>query len=259
MTISRTPSRPLPPYRAILAVDAKDFTKLPASAHEDTSVAIKSVVGSAMRDAGLEADWVEPFFFGDTGDGFAVGLPTRILPFLIDPFPVLLQDRLAQRRNEHPGEVALRLRVSLHVGPLPVDSAAPSSTGNGAARNDTHRLLDADVIKEALRDVSPEIALVAMIISERVYDDVVRGRYAGLHPDNFVPVTARVAGKSFDQPAWLHLPAQPGRPFESDPTKTADPANHTATIPSSPFLSTNYGQVAQINHGGMHQGEGATG
>lgn len=258
MSSSRAPSRPLPPYRAILAVDAKDFTKLPGSVHEDTSAAIKTVVGNAMRDAELEAEWSDPFFFGDTGDGFAVGLPPRVLPFLVDPFPALLQERLAQLRSQRPGEVPLRLRVSLHVGPLPADPAAPSCTGNGAARNDTHRLLDADVIKEALRDVSPEIALVAMIISDRVFDDVVRGRYAGLHPDNFVPVTARVAGKGFDQPAWLHLPAQPGRPFQDGSTETDDPANRAATIPPAPFLDTNYGQAAQINHGGMHQSGGAT-
>ncbi|WP_433831193.1 hypothetical protein ACQP2E_12850 [Actinoplanes sp. CA-015351] len=258
MTLSRASSRPLPPYRAILAVDAKDFTKLPGSVHEETSAAIKSVVGNAMRDAGLDDDWSDPSFFGDTGDGFAVGLPPRILPFLIDPFPMLLQNRLAQRRAERPGEVPLRLRVSVHVGPLPVDPAAPSSTGNGAARNDTHRLLDADVIKEALRDVSPEIALIALIISDRVYEDVVRGRYAALHPDNFVSVTARVMGKGFDQPAWLHLPAQPGRPFQSGSPGTDDPANPTEATPSSPFLGSNYGQAAQINHGGMHQSGGAT-
>lgn len=258
MKSSRASSRPLPPYRAILAVDAKDFTKLPGSVHEDTSAAIKTIVGSSLRDAGLEEEWSGPFFFGDTGDGFAVGLPPRILPFLIDPFPALLQERLALRRSERPNEAPLRLRVSLHVGPLPVNPEAPSSTGNGAARNDTHRLLDADVIKEALRDVSPEIALVAMIISDRVFDDVVRGRYAGLHPDNFVPVTARVAGKGFDQPAWLYLPAQPGRPFRSGSTGSEDPAHFAEMGRPTPFLGTNYGQAAQINHGGMHQNEGAT-
>lgn len=258
MQSRRAPSRPLPPYRAILAVDAKDFTKLPSSVHEETSAAIKTVVGSALRDAGLEAEWSDPSFFGDTGDGFAVGLPPRILPFLVDPFPALLQERLAQRRNDRPGEAPLRLRVSLHVGPLPTDPAAPSSTGNGAARNDTHRLLDADVIKEALRDVSPEIALVAMIISDRVFDDVVRGRYAGLHPDNFVSVTARVAGKGFDQPAWLHLPAQPGRSFPSSSPQPDDPTHDAAMVRPMPFLGTNYGQAAQINHGGMRQSGGTT-
>jgi hypothetical protein len=253
MTPSPVSSRPLPPYRAILAVDAKDFTKLPGSSHEETSAAIKRVVGVAMRDAGLYEEWSAPFFFGDTGDGFAIGLPAHILPFLVDPFPMLLQQRLAQLREEHPGEAPLRLRVSLHVGPLPVDPAASSSTGNGAARNETHRLLDADVIKEALRDVSPEIALVAMIISDRVHDDVIRGRYAGLHPDNFVPVTARVKGKDFDQPAWLHLPGQPGRPFPSVAAETGVPAAGTPPTPSPPFIMTNTGMAANINHGGMRQ------
>nr|GID89634.1 hypothetical protein Ade03nite_85580 [Actinoplanes derwentensis] len=207
-------------------MDAKDFTKLPGSVHEETSAAIKTVVGNAMRDAGLEEDWSAPYFFGDTGDGFAAGLPTRILPSLIDPFPMLLQERLAKFRDDRPGEEPLRLRVSLHVGPLPVDPAASSSTGNGTARNDTHRLLDADVIKGALRDVSPEIALVAMIISDRVYDDVVRGRYAGLHPDHFVPVTARVTGKTLDQ---FSVPCRRCSPWYRV-TRRTQPSHCTTTV-----------------------------
>lgn len=256
MTSSPAASRPLPPYRAVLAVDAKDFTKLPSSTHQDTSIAIKKVVGDALRDAGLEAEWSSPDFFGDTGDGFAVGLPTRILPFLIDPFPAMLQQRLAQRRSQRPGEVPLRLRVSVHVGPLPADSASPSSTGNGAARNDTHRLLDADVVKEALRDASPEITLVAMIISDRVFEEVVRGRYAGLHPDHFVPVTARVAGKAFDQPAWLHLPAQPGRLLHGDEPSAGDFQERPG---ADSFIYQNYGQAAQANYGGMYMNREGSG
>lgn len=248
MSSASASSRPLPPYRAVLAVDAKDFTKLPGSAHEATSAAIKEVVGKALRDAGLTEEWSNPDFFGDTGDGLAVGMPSRVLPYLIHPFPALLQQHLVERRSSRPGEEPLRLRVSVHVGPLPADPDAPSSTGNGAARNDTHRLLDADVVKEALRDASPEITLVAMIISDRVFDDVVRGRYTGLHPDHFVPVTARVTGKTFDQPAWLHLPAQPGRVVRRDEPEAAE--NAQAASPT-PFIGSNYGQAAHTNYGGM--------
>ncbi|MBQ0994915.1 hypothetical protein KBX08_33220, partial [Micromonospora sp. H61] len=76
--------------------------------------------------------------------------------------------------------------------------------------------------------------------------------------DNFVSVTARVAGKGFDQPAWLHLPAQPGRAFPSSSPQPDDPTHDAAMVRPMPFLGTNYGQAAQINHGGMRQSGGTT-
>ncbi|MGY3520763.1 hypothetical protein ACVMYR_31165 [Micromonospora sp. PTRAS2] len=254
-------SRPLPPYRAVLAVDAKGFTELPGSTHEDVAALIPQLVGDAMRRAGLEADWSSPDFFGHTGDGFAVGLPTRVLPHLIHPFPARLQERLDEHRRSQPGDPALRLRVSLHVGPLPVDSLSAGQGGNGVARNETHRLLDSDVVKQALKEASPNVTLMVLIVSDRVFHDVVSAGYAGLHPDHFVDVTARVPGKAFAQRAWMHLPAPSGRGparLGGDP----DGPEHLdrSVPPASPSpaphpIGPNYGQTVAGGtvHGGMHQ------
>ncbi|GAB2928038.1 hypothetical protein GCM10027280_14300 [Micromonospora polyrhachis] len=254
-------SRPLPPYRAVLAVDAKGFTKLPGSTHEDVAILIPQLVGEAMRSAGLEAEWSSPDFFGHTGDGFAVGLPTRVLPYLIHPFPALLQERLDEHRRSHPGEQILRLRVSLHVGPLPVDPSAAGNGGNGVARNETHRLLDSDVVKQVLTEASPNVTLVVVIVSDRVFHDVVAAGYAGLHPDHFVDVLARVSGKAFAQRAWLHLPAPsgPGPVRVGADTDGRDAPDHEV-VPAPPPSAAhptglNYGQTVTGGavHGGMHQ------
>jgi hypothetical protein len=95
-----TTSIDLPPYRAILAVDAKGFTAEPGSTHETLSGQIPRLVSDAFHRAGLDEDWNQPAFFGPTGDGFAVGLSPRILPRLVHPLPNLLQERLAEHNHE---------------------------------------------------------------------------------------------------------------------------------------------------------------
>jgi hypothetical protein len=226
-------STDLPPYRAILAVDAKGFTAEPGSTHEAISNTILGLVGDALIGAGLGAEWDRPAFLGPTGDGFAVGLPTRVLPYLADPFPRLLQDRLAAY-NRH-GRTHLQLRVSVHVGPLPADPENPHWTGNGDSRNDTHRLLDSAPVKAILAGASPRVTYVACVFSDRVFTDVISAGYAGLHPDRCIPVAATVDGKAFNQRAWLHVPVISGNllgVLPAEPTAAA-PTPQTAPTASS--------------------------
>jgi hypothetical protein len=204
-------SRDLPPYRGILAVDAKGFTAEPGSTHQAISGLIPKLVGLAFGKVGLAEVWEDPSFFGPTGDGFAVGVPTRILPYLVHPFFAELQGVLA-RHNEsvRHGEAQIRLRASLHVGPLPGHPTDPGLGGNGTPRNDTHRLLDSRPVRAILAAASPEVTYLAVVVSDRVYEDVVLAGYAGRHPKHFVDVSATVTGKEFTQRAWLYVPEPSG-------------------------------------------------
>ncbi|MDR7277033.1 hypothetical protein [Catenuloplanes atrovinosus] len=250
----------LPPYRAIMAVDAKDFTAEPGSTQETISGLIPSLVGEVFADAGLGQHWNSPLFFGPSGDGFAIGLPTEILPYVIEPVPALLQARLASHnRSVRQGQARLRLRMSLNVGPLPVDSDRPDRTGNGAARNDTHRLLDSRPVKAMLAAASPHVTFLACILSDRVFQDVVAEGYAGRHPDHFLEVPATVEGKSFAQRAWLLVPEVSGNLLaiglpQSDAGPSSARAPGTPRGIAGPTVRENSGQVATVNHGGMHQG-----
>ncbi|GAA2528386.1 hypothetical protein [Pilimelia columellifera] len=249
-------SRPLPPYQAILAVDAAGFTSRPGSSHDHVAQLIPTLVGEVVSAAGMADEWASRGFFGHTGDGFAAGLPTRCLPYLIHPFPDLLQQRLDRLRRET-GD-ALRLRVAVHVGPLPTEVGAYGVSGNGDARNDTHRLLDCDAVKDALARNSARVTLVALVISDRVFHDVVDAGYAGLHIDHFRAVTATVAGKSFQQPAWVYVPAPSGGGGDApalagdavrpDGAPAATPARARASV------QTNHGQVIDRMSGTMHIG-----
>ncbi|OEU95761.1 hypothetical protein [Streptomyces oceani] len=200
-------SRPLPPYRALFAVDAKDFTGLPAAQHGPVSELIPRLVDHALERAGLRQLRDTKRFPANTGDGVVFGYDPAHLPFVLWPFLGVLDEVLGDYNRQSVGP-RIRLRASVHVGPLP-DGDQPGD-GNGTARNDTHRLLDSRPVKAILAAASEEVTQLVAIVSERVYEDVVLGAYTGLHPDRCVEVPATVDGKSFAQRAWLYVPSPSG-------------------------------------------------
>ncbi|MFH8514165.1 hypothetical protein ACH4CE_03275 [Streptomyces gelaticus] len=200
-------SRPLPPYRALFAVDAKDFTGLPALQHGPVSQLIPELVDQALERAGLPELRDSKRFLANTGDGVVFGFDPALLPFVLWPFLGVLDDTLGAYNKQCVGP-RIRLRASVHVGPLP--DAGGLGDGNGTPRNDTHRLLDSRPVKAILTAASEQVTHLAAVISQRVYEDVVLGAYTGLHPDRCVEVPATVEGKNFSQRAWLYVPSPSG-------------------------------------------------
>lgn len=253
MTTPFVHTEELPPYRGILAVDAQGYTDLPGRLHQSVSGLIPQLVERAFARAGLAEAWNEPAFFGHTGDGFALGVPTRLLPFLVHPFLPELQSVLAEHHHAaRTGEPRPRLRVSLNVGPV------SATGGNGTERNNTHRLLDSSQVKAMLSGTSPDVTFVAAILSDRLFHDVVEGGYAGVHKDRFLPVSATVQGKRFEQRAWLFVPtpsgglgAVPGLQPPPDPAPVAEAAP-AGTVVNAPGNHT--GNVGP-NHGTISIGE----
>ena len=202
--IPNATSRPLPGYRALLAVDAKDFTGLAAIQHSAVGTVITTLVDQALTEAGLTELKEAKSFPAGTGDGLVFGFDPAYLPFVVHPFFRVL-DGVLGRHNAQFVTARLRLRASVHVGPLPEED------GNGTARNDTHRLLDSRPVKAILAvPGSEQTTHLAVILSHRVYEDVVLGGYTGLGPDHFIEVPATVEGKAFAQRAWLHIPSPSG-------------------------------------------------
>ncbi|MFC8534373.1 hypothetical protein ACFUJY_10530 [Streptomyces sp. NPDC057249] len=223
-----THSRPLPPYQGILAVDAKDFTGRPAIEHEAVSRVVPELLKTALLRAGLGDLWEDRTFPATTGDGYVFGFDPARMPFVIHPLLLTLQEVLTDFNVLSHGAAPIRLRVSLHVGPLP--ETGDEFSGNGTARNDTHRLLDSRPVKAVLTSHNETITHVAAILSERCYEDAVAGGYTGRHPDHFVEVAATVEGKSFSRRAWLYVPNPSGPLYEG--TLVDDPAPEPVPEPS---------------------------
>ncbi|MFI6471153.1 hypothetical protein ACIBL5_12980 [Streptomyces sp. NPDC050516] len=205
-------SRPLPAYRGILAVDAKGFTGRQAIEHEAISRAVPELLETALVRAGLRDLWNDRKFPASTGDGYVLGFDPSLMPFVIHPFLFTLQEVLTDFNVLSHGAVPIRLRASLHIGPLP--DTGNEFSGNGTARNDTHRLLDSRPVKAVLASHKENITHVAAILSDRCYEDAVAGGYAGRHPDHFVEVAATVEGKSFSKKAWIYVPQPSGPLYE---------------------------------------------
>ncbi|GGS90771.1 hypothetical protein [Streptomyces cinerochromogenes] len=217
-------SRPLPPYRGILAVDLKGFTERPAIDHEVVSRAVPDLLRISLGRAGLARLWTDRLFPATTGDGYVLGFDPALTPLVIHPWLDTLQDVVAELNVHALGTAPLRLRVGLHIGPLP--DTADAFGGNGTARTDTHRLLDSRPVRAVLAAHSENITHVAAILSDRCYQDAVASGYTGRHRDWFHEVPATVDGKAFAQRAWLYVPSPsgppPGRTAPADGTTPAD-------------------------------------
>jgi hypothetical protein len=190
---------PLWPYRAVLAVDARNFGTLTSRDMQRVNAEIPQLLAQALSSSNVSGHWERRVFGQHTGDGYVAGVEPEALPALVGCFPGALRDELANRQAKQPHERPLQLRVSIHVGPLP-------ATGLGEPMVHTHRLLDDDALREVLARANPAITTTAVIISQRVYEDVFEsGCLSGdALAGQFVPHLVRV--KTFQRPAWLHIP-----------------------------------------------------
>ncbi|MCE0446482.1 hypothetical protein LT493_23040 [Streptomyces tricolor] len=106
-------SRPLPPYRGILAVDLKGFTERPAIDHEVVSRAVPEMLRISLERAGLARLWTDRLFPATTGDGYVLGFDPALMPLVIHPWLDTLQDVVAELNVHALGTAPLRLRVGL--------------------------------------------------------------------------------------------------------------------------------------------------
>jgi hypothetical protein len=247
-------SRLLPPYRALLAVDAKDFTGLPSVQHAAVSELIPQLVDLALEKAGLAELRDAKRFPASTGDGIVFGFDPAQLPFVLWPFLRVLDEVLAEYNVTSIGP-RIRLRASVHVGPLP-DSGALGD-GNGTARNDTHRLLDSRPVKAMLTAASEQTTHLAAIISDRVYQDAVLGGYTRLLPGHCTEVPATVEGKTFAQRAWLYVPSPSGNLLSAGvPEKEPVSAGTPETPPTpEPPAARYHGNSQQVEDGAAVMGD----
>ncbi|GAA3003105.1 hypothetical protein [Actinokineospora diospyrosa] len=197
----------LPPYRALLGVDIKDFSGVAGRHHAEITERIAVVLATAFEKCGLRAVWDEQRFGFNTGDGYLAGFDTDVLPLLLTPFLASLQGELDYREQVRADPVPLRMRVSVNVGPVTDTGRGLVSEGSGVARIETHRLLDADPVRDLLIR-SGTATRVAAIVSGRAFHDAVASGYSREPADLYVPAPVRV--KAFTDVAYLRVPSPTG-------------------------------------------------
>jgi hypothetical protein len=252
----------LPPSRAIFAVDTEKFTRNPSARQPELRDAITKLLGSAFARCGLTEVWEARMLPQGPGDGYVFALPQQQTPFLLDPLLDRLQEDLEEhdrRLRSEDRNLRLRLRVAIHMGCVP-DSGGRRE-GVGTPMNDTFRLLDSDPVRQELIQSNPDITLLAAIVSQRVFEDVVRAGYTlGLPPDRFRPVIAEVADKEFVQPAWVYVPKpsragdRPSRPAAGQRSGGPD-SSGAARAGQAPGGTTIHGSVGNSITGGSFSAE----
>ncbi|WP_347403640.1 hypothetical protein [Solwaraspora sp. WMMD406] len=198
-----------PDRRVLIAVDMESYSRRDNVLQHRAQLAFQEVMTTACGELGFDrANWQVQ----QGGDGELAILPqgTSERAVLARLTPVF--DRLLRETNRGlSSEARIRLRVAVHEGPVHLNGANgfPSE-----AVVTVCRLVDSPQLKAALRQF-PQAA-VALIVSDRLYQDIVR-QYQDLRPDHFQRVTARIADKDFEAAAWIYVPGESLAPASAQP------------------------------------------
>ncbi|GAA2397668.1 hypothetical protein GCM10010191_00410 [Actinomadura vinacea] len=171
---------------------------------DDARVHVRKGLYAALRTA-FEAEGITSGgrYQEDRGDGVLVVVPPQVDTASLLTSVALRLRAEVRRHNALSSEAArMRLRVAVNTGEVHWDGEGLV----GTALNDTFRILDAGPFKEVLRATDADLAL---IVSQRVYDDVVRQGRGLLDRRDYLPLEIRV--KELEGTAWVTLPGL-GRP-----------------------------------------------
>lgn len=249
----------LPPYRGVLVVDTKGFGANSDVQQEILVDTLPEVVWQAFDWAGLPQIRGEAVFPHLTGDGIGLGFDAKYLPWVVGRYFDALQAALAERDKwVRSHGTRLRMRASVHVGPVRVPEGEGEVAVVGSTVITTHRLLDTGPVRDLLSRSDPDQTFLSVIISQRVFDDVVASGLATLPESRLVART--VTNKEFTGTAYLYVPNPSGdllrHGFGADPEP--EPAAEAPARTTYKYVNRITGgtsgttiQVGRL-HGGVH-------
>ncbi len=224
--------------RMCVAIDLEHYSRRTDAGQIEAQRAMAGLVRGASERGALErAQWLTQ----ELGDG-----ELALLPPGIDEARVItslwreLQEGL-HRYNRHASAVArLRMRVAVHEG----QTYIADNGFAGDAINTVCRLCDCAEVKDALSATDGDLVL---IVSDRIFDDVIRGYDAhDLPPLAFAKVMIAMPDKGFRAEAYIFSGAASSPPAAGEaPPAEAAPAAPPADVPRQP---------AQPTRGGLHIG-----
>ncbi|QGV79088.1 hypothetical protein [Streptomyces ficellus] len=189
-----------PVSRTILLLDIEKY-----SDRDDVEQAYLRRMLYGISDSALESAGIEETLRlrADRGDSVmelidANASVTALLRALLTEVPVQLRavNRMASSSAQ------IRLRAVLATGYVAVDAL---DGWVGSDLNHACRLLDAELLRAALRERGDDFALC---VSEPVHSGIVRHGHRGIPPEDFHPIT--VTSKNGPLRAWLHGPVPTG-------------------------------------------------
>ncbi|MGW2295458.1 hypothetical protein [Streptomyces violaceorubidus] len=223
-----------------MAADVEKYSRLDTPSQEAFQADLVRVLEEAAVLSGLDRTAWERQPQGD--QEFAV-LPLETQePVVLGAFVRNLAVRLGERNANRAEEERMRLRLAIDFG-----VARTAALGySGPAPVSVARYLNAPQLKRVLEALgSTDLAL---IVSDRIYQDVVRlrGEGQGLNPSRYVRVHVRQ--KEFSGYGWIHVPEH-GReelePLVADP----EPEEEVAAPAPTNVVKKNKGGVFHFGNG----------
>lgn len=211
---------------ALVAVDIASFGGRGDHVLRYVRKALYGLLSDCFQRCGIP---LEKCYVEDRGDGAIVVVPAGTPESLLASSLVDWLRAGLRKHNELSSEVAsIRLRVGLHSGEVHSDEHGIV----GAAVNHVFRLLEASPLRAALDNSD---ALVALIVSDRVYQDVLKHAPDLVDPREFAQIPVKV--KETSTTGWIRLPGEP-TPREQPPACTG------RVRPPSSFV----GRQAEVEH-----------
>lgn len=185
-------------YRLVLAVDVEKYSTRDAREQLRAQTELHRIISLAARNTGLDQrDWYEQV----SGDGELVVLPEDAdVPAVVGDFTHQFETVLCEFNRTMITGPRLRLRVALHHGTLTPGPFGPA----GDAPIVVSRLLDAKPLRKVLADQQDRD--LALIVSQSLYQDVVRTGFCSLDPAEFQPV--RVNAKGIQYHGFVRRPEE---------------------------------------------------
>ncbi|MDF5756324.1 hypothetical protein [Spongiactinospora sp. TRM90649] len=184
--------------RLVMAVDAEGYGRGDDLRHDSIQSGLAQVMDRGAREAGLRREtWARQ----EAGDGEIAVLPEevpelRVVDDLVRRVRKALYDHNRDRRDD------ARLRIRVSIGHGVVKRGEMGFVGQVVVT--TCRLLDAEAARTALK-VNPRADLV-LILTDRLYEDVIRQFHTSYRPESFTRVT--VPTKERTEIAWMWIPAE---------------------------------------------------
>jgi hypothetical protein len=179
-----------------MAADVEQYSRMDTLLQERTQ---KELAGVLERAASLSALDRTSWSRQPQGDQEFAVLPAGAPePVLLGEFVRNLVTALGECNAHRPRKEPMRLRLAVDVG-----VTRPAALGHsGATPVAVARLLNAAPLKSVLR--ATRTTNLAVIVSDRLYQDVIQLRSHGLDPSQYVKV--RVQHDAFDSHGWIRVP-----------------------------------------------------
>lgn len=231
-------------YLGVLVVDAEKF-----GAHDDVQQKkLTSLVPRVLEKAALRSNmgalWNERRFPASRGDGYLFGFDPALLGKLVDVYLDALQSELRSRaRGLRTEGMVLRLRASVHVGPLQEFDHLLTDSPAGKVMVDTHRVVDAPQVRALLEQSDPDVTFLGASVSEAVMEHVVRAGHSARRPSEFVAAPLEVVGKDYRGTGYLRVPVPSGDLLvhgllHGQPEEHEEPVDTSAAPPSGTTTNT---------------------